>query len=55
LEVTKTVLVPVHHAVTKRKLSILDRITARHTCCVWFWSKLLNEQNLKGTYTDRAR
>jgi len=34
---------------------MLDRLTARHTYCVWFWSKLFNEHDLKGTCTDRGR
>jgi len=46
LEVIKTVRVPVHYALTKRKLSILDRTTARNTYCVWIFSKLIEERNM---------
>jgi hypothetical protein len=35
--------VPVHYALTKRKLLMLDRLTAKHTNCVYVWSKLFNE------------
>jgi putative transposase len=55
LQVTKTVRVPVHHALTEHKLHILDRLTARLTYGVWLWSKLFDERNLKGTYADRRR
>jgi len=34
---------------------MLDRLTAKHTYCVYVWSKLFNEHDLKGTYTDRRR
>jgi transposase len=53
--VVKTVKIPVHYAITKRKLSILDSLTARTTYGVWLWSKLFKEHKLKGSYTDRAR
>jgi len=53
LQVVKTVRVPVHHAITKRKLSILDSLTARTTHAVWLWSKLFKEHELKGSYMDR--
>ena len=43
-----------HYALTKRKLRILDRLTARLTYGVSVWSRLFDERNLKGTYTDRA-
>jgi len=53
--VIKTVKVPVHYALTKRKLSILDKLTARTTYGVWLWSKLFDEHDLRGSYADRAR
>jgi len=53
--VVKTVKIPVHYATTKRKLMILDRLTARLTYCVWFWSKLFEEHCLSGSYSDRGR
>jgi hypothetical protein len=53
LLVVKTVRVPVHYALTKRKLSILDSLTARTTYGVWLWSRLFREHKLKGTYADR--
>jgi transposase len=53
--VVKTVKIPVHYAITKRKLSILDSLTARTTYGVWLWSKLFKEHKLKGTYTDRRQ
>ena len=51
--VMKTVKIPVHYDVTKRKLSILDSLTARTTYGVWLWSRLFKEQKLKGSYADR--
>jgi transposase len=49
----KTVKIPVHYAITRRKLSILDSLTARTTYGVWLWSKLFKEHQLKGSYADR--
>jgi transposase len=54
LQVVKTVRIPVHYAITRRKLSILDSLTARTTCGVWLWSRLFKEDGLKGSYADRA-
>jgi len=45
----------VHFALTKRKHSILDSLTARMTYGVWLWSKLFDQHHLRGTYADRAR
>jgi len=53
--VVKTVKVPVHYGITKRKCSILDSLTARTTYGVWLWSKLFKEHKLKGSYADRGR
>jgi transposase len=55
LQVIKTVRIPVHYAVTRRKLSILDSLTARTTYGVWLWSELFKEHKLKGSYADRRR
>lgn len=46
MEVTKTVRVPVHYALTKRKLGMLDRLTARLTYCVWLFSQLIDERRI---------
>jgi len=55
LQVVKTIKIPVHHALTKRKLSILNKLTAKMTYGVWLWSKLFYVHDLKGSYADRAR
>jgi hypothetical protein len=51
--VVRTVKVPVHYGITKRKRSILDSLTARTTYGIWLWSKLFKEHKLKGAYADR--
>lgn len=51
--VVRTVKVPVHYAITRRKASVLDSLTARTTYGVWMWSKLFKEHELKGTYEER--
>jgi len=61
LEVTKTVRVPIHYALTKRKLSILGRLTARLSYCVWLFSRLIEEHDMdvdgygEFTKSDMAR
>lgn len=55
MQVVKMVRIPVHYALTKRKLHILESLTARLTYGVWTWSKLFDERDLKGTNMDRAR
>jgi len=55
LQVLKTVKIPVHYALTKRKLSILDKLTAKTTYTIWLWSKLFDEHDLEGSYADRSR
>jgi len=55
LLVVKTVKVPVHYGITKRKCSILDSLTARTTYGIWLWSKLFKEHKLNGSYADRRR
>ena len=55
MQVVKTVRIPVHYALTKRKLHILESLTARLTYGVWTWSRLFDERDLKGTNMDRAR
>ncbi len=34
---------PVYYALTKRKPLMLDRLTVRHTYCVYVWSELFIE------------
>jgi len=46
--------VPVHHALTKRKPLMQDRLTAKHTNCVHVWSKLFNEHD-EGPGEPRSR
>ena len=55
LKLVKTAKIPVHYALTKRKLSILNHLTAKTTYGAWLWSKLFDEHDLKGSYADRAR
>jgi len=56
LEVTETVRVPVHYALTKRELSILDRLTARLSYCVWLFSRLMEEHDMDADgYGEFAR
>jgi len=55
LQVVKTAKIPVHYALTKRKLSILDKLTAKMTYGVWLWSKLFDDYDLKGCYGERAK
>jgi hypothetical protein len=55
LKAVKTAKIPVHYALTKWKLSILNRLTAKTTYGVWLWSKIFDEHDLKGSYADRAR
>ena len=37
---------PVRYALTKRKLSILNRLTVRHSYFVWLFSKLIEEREM---------
>jgi transposase len=53
LQVVRTVKIPVHYAVTKRKLSILDSLTAHTTHGAWLWSQIFKEHELKGSYGER--
>jgi len=55
MQVVKTVKVPVHYATTKRKLGILERLTARLTHGVALWSKLIEAHNIRarGRLRDR--
>jgi transposase len=55
LQVIKTVRIPVHYAVARRKLLILDSLTARTTYGVRLWSKLFKAHKLRGSYADRRR
>ena len=53
MQVVKTIKIPVHYDVTRRKLLILDRLTARTTYGVQLWSQLFKEHRLKGSYEER--
>jgi putative transposase len=55
LQVVKTVRIPVHYALTKRKLHILDRLTARLSYGICLWSQLIERNQLGGTYAERDR
>lgn len=46
LEVTKTIRVPVHYALTKRKLCVLNRLTARLSYGVWLFSKVIDKRGI---------
>jgi hypothetical protein len=47
LEVVKTVRVPLHYALTKRKLLTLEHLTARLSYCVHVFSKLIEERDMR--------
>ncbi|WXG46379.1 MAG: transposase [Candidatus Atabeyarchaeum deiterrae] len=51
MQVVKTVKIPLHYSTTKRKLSILDKLTARLTYGVTLWSRLIEEHGVE----DRSR
>jgi len=46
LEVTKIVRAALHYAFTKPKLSVLEQLTGMLSCCVWVFSKLIEERNM---------
>lgn len=46
MRVVKTVKIPVHYATTKRKLDILNRLTARLTYGVHFWSQIIETNDI---------
>jgi len=45
--VRRTVKVPVHHATTKSKLHVLDKLTAKLTYGVRLWSELIEEHGIR--------
>ncbi len=47
MQVVKTVKIPVHHATTKRKLDILNRLTARLTYGVGLWSRIIETNDIR--------
>ncbi|MBS7615502.1 transposase [Candidatus Bathyarchaeota archaeon] len=47
MQVIKTVKIPVHYMSTKRKLSILDGLTARLTYGVASWSRLIGAHDIR--------
>ena len=55
LQLVKTARISIHYALTRRKLSILDRLTAEKTHSVCFWSKLFKGHELKVSWVDIAR
>lgn len=55
LQILKTARIPVHYAITKQKLRILEKLTARQTYGIKVWSKLFELHQLSGTYLDRSR
>lgn len=49
IEIKRTLKIPVHYATTPKKLSYLDKLTARLTYAVRLWSEIIGENNLKST------
>jgi putative transposase len=47
MQVVKTVKIPVHYATTKRKLDILNRLTARLTYGVYLWSRIIEVKDIR--------
>jgi putative transposase len=47
MRVIKTVKIPVHYATTKRKLDILNRLTARLTYGVCLWSRIIKTNGIR--------
>jgi len=55
MQVVKTAKIPVHYSTTRRKLSILDKLTARLTYGVALWSGLVEEYGVEGRSRLRSR
>ncbi|WXG43879.1 MAG: transposase [Promethearchaeati archaeon SRVP18_Atabeyarchaeia-1] len=55
MQVTKTVRIPVHYSITRHKLGIIDKLTARLTCGVDLWSRLIEEYGIKERGKLRSR
>ncbi|HID60248.1 MAG TPA: hypothetical protein EYP46_00110 [Hadesarchaea archaeon] len=47
MQVVKTAKIPVYYATTKRKLDILNRLTARLTYGVHFWSQIIEANDIR--------
>jgi len=47
MQVARTVKIPVHYATTKRKLDILNRLTARLTFGVRLWSLVIETNHIR--------
>lgn len=47
MRVIKTVKIPVHYATTRRKLDVLNRLTARLTYGVRLWSHLIETNDIR--------
>lgn len=55
MQVVKTVKIPFHYATTKRKLDILNRLTARLTFCVHLMSKLIERYDIRSRKALRVK
>jgi len=55
MQVVKTVKIPVHYATTKRKLDILNRLTARLTYGAWLWSRIIETNDIRTRSGLRGR
>jgi hypothetical protein len=47
MQIVKTVKIPVHYATTKRKLDILNKLTARLTYGVHLWSQIIEANDIR--------
>ncbi len=47
MQVQKTIKIPIHYQTTEKKLSYLDRLTARLTYAVRQWWRIIEENNLE--------
>ncbi len=55
MQVVKTVKIPVRYATTRRKQSILDKLTARITYGVTLWSRLIEDYGIETRSKLRSR
>ena len=55
MQVVKTVKIPVHYATTKRKLDILNRLTARLTYGVHLWLQIIEANGIRARTGLRKR
>lgn len=47
MRIVKTVKIPIYYATTKRKLDILNRLTARLTYGVHLWSQIIKTNGIR--------